>query len=615
MTRAWHPRPAALAAGLALATLALFWPALRCGFVNYDDNLYVYENPHARAGLAPASIRWAFTAQLVEHSPHADNWIPLSYLSHLAAVALFGLDPMGHHLVNIVLHAANACLLFAFLLAATKSPLRSAAAAALFAWHPLRVESVVWISERKDVLSGVFWWSSLWAYVRFARRPSAARYAGAALLYALSLLAKPVGVSLPLVLLLLDAWPLRRWPALAALRSGNERAARAAGRLLLEKLPFIAMAGAVSLLTLRVHQNPLHAWEGLTLTWRIANALCAYAGYIEAFVWPSGLAVFYPHPGSSLPPARLACSVLLLAALSAAVWRWGRRRPYLAFGWLWYLGTMLPMAGLAQVGNQAMADRYTYIPQAGLGVAVVWLLADELLRRRASGRAAAVAAALPLLALTAATRAQIRHWTDSVALWRRALAVTERNAVACLSLGIALLERGKDAEALGFLEDAVRLHPGNPSGHNNLGVALERNGQLDRAIGHFRSAIAIYKNDAQAYNNLGAALAKQGRFSEAAGHYRTAIRLRPDQPSAYFNLGFALSRLGRLEEAAAALRTFTRIRPDDRDAHYLLGNALLRGGLPAEAAGEFRRALELDPGYAPARKELDAALSGLGRGT
>lgn len=448
---------------LALFALAaaVFAPAVRGDFVLLDDLTYVVDNPHLREGLGAAGLRWALT------TGYAANWHPLTWVTHLAAFDLFGLDPRGHHLVNVLLHAANAALLFALLRSLTGRLWPSALAAALFAVHPLRAEAVAWVSARKDVLSGLCWLLALGAWTRHARSPSASRYLAALALFALGLAAKPVVVTLPLALLILDAWPLGRHRAVSWTR------------LALEKVPFLVLAAASALVTWRVQAaaGALDPLAGLSLADRAANALAGYAVYLRHAFWPEGLAVLYPHAGAAADLRGPLAGLVLLLAVTALAFRWRRRWPWLAAGWSWYLVVLLPMIGIVQVGVQASADRYTYLPLIGIGLVVSWGAAG-VAARSARVRSAVVAVALAAVAaLSCAARVQTATWRDDVALFGRAVAVTRGNWLAHLNLGAALGARGEHERALEQFRAALRIRPDYPMARENERRALEALGR------------------------------------------------------------------------------------------------------------------------------------------
>ncbi len=566
-SRATSSGPLRVAAALWLLTLLLYLPAMRFDFVDLDDPLYVAENPMVARGLTADGLRWAFTAL------RASNWHPLTWLSHMLDAQLFGLRPGGHHLTSILLHAANAALLVLLLQGLTGALGASALAAALFALHPLHVESVAWIAERKDVLSTFLGLLALLAYRRYLGRPGAGRLGLALACYALGLMSKPMLVSLPLLFLVLDWWPLGRW----GMGGAQETASR--GRLLREKAPFFLLAAASGLVTLAVQARSGAAASlgNVPLPLRVANALESCALYLLRTVVPRRLAAFYPLRVEALGVWRVALAALCLAIVGAAAVRLRRRAPFLAAGWLWYLITLLPIIGLIQVGDQARADRYTYLALTGIFVAVAWGLAawaGERARRRAVG----VACALAVLALlTGLTARQLTFWRDGEALFRRALAV---------SGGHHLL-------------------------HNGLGRALERKGREDEAATQYRRALALDPAYAPAANNLGVLLLRKGRTDEARELLLRAVRGVPTSADARYNLGSLLFREGDDQGAAAILMEALRLNPDHPRAHNNLGVILFRAGRTAEAREHFAAAVRLRPDYDEARRNLAATGSGL----
>lgn len=496
-----------IALATAAATFIVFAPALTHGFLSYDDPGYVTRNPVVAQGLTLRGVAWAFTTTAESH-----YWEPLAWISHMADVSLFGMSAGGHHATSVAIHALNAALLFLTLRSLTGARGRSAFVAGLFALHPLHVESVAWIAERKDVLAALFWIAAMGAYARYARRPSLARYLGVAALFALGLMSKPMVVTLPAVLLLLDIWPLGRAPI--AVGAGARAAWR---RVLLEKAPLAGlsvMCGAITLMvTPKGAAVPL---EAVGLGTRLANAATSALVYLEKMVWPSGLAVFYPYdeePASVL--AALAAAVLVSITIAAVVQL--PRRPWIFVGWSWYAVTLLPVVGLVQVGSQSRADRYTYLPLVGIFLAVVWLAADAA-ERWAVPRPAGVTAAIVALALCAALSVlQLRHWRSSTTLFTHALEVTTGNFVA----------------------------------HTVLGRELAAQGQYDESSAHYRQALAIFPHYGLAHFNLGQNLTAQGRLPEAAEEFQAALRAQPENTQARVNLAYALVRLGRPGEAAA----------------------------------------------------------------
>ncbi len=540
--------------GLCLLTLAAFLPMLGNGFVDFDDPQYVFANPHVRQGLSAAGLRWAFTAQV------AGNWHPLALVSHMLDVQLFGLNPKGHHLTSLLLHLATVLLLFAVLSRMTGSPLRSAAVAALFAVHPLHVESVAWVAERKDVLCGLFWMLTLAAYLRYCRAPSIARHLLVAAAFAAALMAKAMAVSLPLVLLLLDWWPLRRWQGCHLHQAGAERDGRQAWRLVAEKLPLLCLAAAAGLVAIHSQAAPLASGGGAPLALRLANALTSYVAYLGKFLDPRHLAVFYPF--EPVPLARATAAASLLVAITAVAAWMARRAPYLIVGWLWYLVTLAPVIGVLQVGWQGMADRYTYLPSIGPFLAAVWGIADlaAALPPRLSHwsprllRAAAVAAvAVILLALTAATRRQVRTWSASFTLFSHSLAV-EESYLAHTNVAEQLRARGDRAGALAHYRAAVRLAPRSPQAHAALGNALRSWGQPAAALQPLHAALELDPADERSRLLLAMTLDDLGQPRLAIDQLRLVHASNPDAIDAHLGLADLLQRTGDTASAQAHRR-------------------------------------------------------------
>jgi tetratricopeptide (TPR) repeat protein len=602
-------------------TAFTFAPVARHEFVNFDDPQYVSENPEVLVGLSWHGLRWAFS------STHAGNWHPLTWLSHMLDVKLWGLRPGPHHVTSVLLHGASVLVLFSLFHRMTGALGRSAFVAGVFAVHPLHVESVAWVAERKDVLSTLLGLLALWAYLGYVRRPRPARYAATLGLFGLGLMAKPMLVTLPFVMLLLDVWPLRRvslggGPASDVSASASGATPSTWPRLLREKLPLFALALASSVVTFAVQQQAgaVKALETLPLGRRAANALVAYATYIGKALWPSRLAAVYPYP-ASLPGWRVAGSALLLLAVSVLVIRAARSRPYLLVGWLFYLGTLVPVIGLVQVGGQPLADRYTYVPLIGLSIMAAWGVPELIIARWPPLRVVLqVATALVIAACALTARAQVGHWRDSVALWEHALDVTIGNYRAHNNLGQALAKRGRTSEAVGQYSEALRLKPDYAEAHANLGLALAEQGRVDDAIRHYSEALRLLPDDVDAHNNFGVALLEQGRPEEAIPHFSEALRLRPDLATVHGNLadahnglGNALAGQGRIPDAIAQYEAALRHRPGFAAAHNGLGAGLAQEGRVAEAIAHYEEALRQDPDFADAHSNLATALAGQGR--
>jgi protein O-mannosyl-transferase len=567
-----------VSAALAVLTLLVYSPTFHYPFVRYDDPAYVYENPHVQAGLTADGARWAFTTF------DCGNWHPLTWLSlQLDAQLYGGLNAGAFHRTNVLLHAANAVLLFLVLSRMTGAVWRSAVVAGLFALHPLRVESVAWVAERKDVLSTLFWALTLAAYLHYVRQPGVGRYLLVVLPFVLGLLAKPMLVTLPFVLLLLDYWPLGR------LRPGAVR------RLLLEKVPLFGLVLASCAVTFlaQAHGNAVAPVEAFPPAARVGNALLAYVGYLGKTFWPVRLAVYYPHPGAAVPVGPALGAGLFLAAVTTLALGPGRRWPYLAVGWLWYLGTLVPVIGLVQVGGQGMADRYTYVPLVGVFVMVVWGMADLAQGWRLPRGYLVAAGAAALSACAALTRAQVGHWDSTLHLWEHAAAVTEGNGLAHLNLGTCYREQGRPTAARKEFEKAAALEPRAAVAHFNLGNVLADLGQPEEALAEFRTAGELDPDIPVPPNTVGALLQSLGRVEEAEAEYRRAIDLSPGDAYAHHNLGTVLAELGRREEALAELRRAVELDPENARIHASLGAALQEEGRLDEALAEYRKAQKL----------------------
>ena len=625
-----------IALALAVASIALYARTVGHGFLDYDDGPFVRDNPFVREGLSAASVRWALTAHLTfDAFPHLDYWQPLTVLSRMADVEVFGLDPRGHHAVNVLLQALNAALLFLVLESLTRSagdgPTvgRSALVAALWALHPLRVESVAWITERKDLLYGLFWLVTLAAYHAYVRRPGAGRLAVVTGTFALALMSKPMAVTLPFALLLLDYWPLKR--------VGWENGWRGIRGLVVEKLPLFALTGAVSGLGIltQARAGTLNTLADEPLSVRLAGAAVDYVRYAWKLAWPYPMAL--PQPFSPAWGAgTVAACVAVLAAVTLVAAAQARRRPFLLVGWLWFVGVLTPVSGIVQPGKFPLTDRFTYVAHIGLLVAVAWGLHSVLPATLRVPRVVLPAAAGVLLAAAAASAAQLRHWTDSVTLFRHAVEVTEGNHQAHLNLATLLSNLGRHAEAEEQFARARAIRPGPV--HYQRGNALATEGRLDEALAEFTEALRLDPGLVDARNNRGLVLARQGRNAEARREYQEALRYRPRHADALYNLAqldasegradAALAGLeraleanpalaaahslrgrlraegGRLAEAEADFRAVVRLRPTSPDAHNNLGRALALQGKAAEARASYGAALRLDPAHALARQNL-----------
>jgi len=611
---------------LLLAVGLVFGQTVRYGFVNYDDNAAVYENPQVTQGLTPQGVVWAFTHR------HIESWAPLSCVSHMFDCQVFGLNAGGHHLTNVLLHVATVALLFLVLCWMTGQVWPSAFVAALLAVHPLHVESVAWVTERKDVLSGLFAMLTLAAYVGYVRHPfSLARYLAVMGFFALGLVAKPILVTLPMVMLLLDYWPLRRMSARqcldpmppqcdgGALAGGadflNARLGRFSflARPVVEKVPLLLVV-ALSCRWTFWGQGQVLALVGHTPLWcRLGNALVSYMVYLGQFFYPVGLAVLYPPPGLDLPLGKIVAAFLLLVAITAATLVWRRRFPYLLVGWLWYLGMMVPVIGLVQFGTQGMADRHTYFTQIGLSIALTWGVTD-LCRSWSYRRwVCGAMSALVLLVLMACAWRQTSFWCDTETLWAHTLACTSRNSGAHNNLGAHLAAQGHLDEAMAHYRQALQIEPDYPEAHNNLGVALSNRGHFDEATAHFRQALKIQPNYAEAHGNLGLRLAARGQLDEALAHYQTAVEIDPDGAEFHSRFGGALAARGQFDAAIVQFRQALEIQPENAIAHSNLGAALANLGQLDEAIVQFQQALKIKPNDLGFHSNVAHALAAQGR--
>ena len=586
--------------GLLLLAIALvFGQTVGHEFVNFDDAQYVYKNPQVAGGFTVRGIAWAFT------TTDDNNWHPLTWLSHMLDCQLYGLKAGGHHLTNVLLHAVTAILLFLVLRRMTGNLWPSAFVAVVFAVHPLRAESVAWVAERKDVLSGLFFMLTLWAYIGYARHPfSSVRYLTVVVLFTLGLLAKPMLVTLPFVMLLLDYWPLGRMGLPAAVGKSFPFSRR----VFVEKLPLLALTVASCAVTFFAQDEAVSPGDIIPMSLRIANALVSYMVYIGNLFYPVGLAVFYTYPESSLPLWKVAASTLTLTCISIAVLVWRCRFPYLFVGWFWYVGMLVPVIGLMQVALHAMADRYTYLPQIGLCIALTWGVAQLIASWRHRRWVCGVASALVVPVLMGCAWRQTSYWRDSETLWTHTLACTSNNYIAHNSLGLVLADHGQIDAAIAHYQKAVEIKPDFAWAHTNLGTALAVRGQVDAATAHFRKAVEIKPDFAEAHTSLGIALAVRGQVDAAIAHFRKALEIKPDFAEAHAGLGNILAVRGQIDEAITHYQKALEIRPDDAAAHYNLSIALEGRGQVDAAIAHYKKALEIRPDFAAARYNLDRAL-------
>jgi tetratricopeptide (TPR) repeat protein len=633
--------------GICLFLVAVIWVVFgqtaHFDFVNYDDQCYVYENPVVQKGLTWNGALWALTYGGIGH------WHPLTWLTHMADCQVYGLWAGGHHLTNVALHAATTVLLFLVLRAMTGALWRSAFVAAVFAVHPLRAESVAWIAERKDVLSGMFFMLTLWAYVRYARQPSRGRYAAVALLFGLGLLSKNMLVTLPFVLLLLDWWPLGRMGGRQNLEfriengeSVGKKAARMAfWGLVREKIPLLLLSAGSCVATACVSEK-VTALTHIPALDRFANALVSYVVYVGQMLFPAGLAIPYLFAAGGKPIWQVCVAFVLLAATSAGVMACRKKSPCMVMGWLWYLGMLVPVIGLVQISYYTHADRYTYLPGIGLCMAGTWAVGDwsagwKHRRVVLGGLMVAVIGALTLCG-----HRQASYWRENESLWTRSLACSPRNVVAHNGMGQVLYQRGDLDGAIAQYRKALEIRPAYKDAHFNLGIALSEKGDLDEAIAQYGKALEVTPDDASAHNSLGACYEKEGRLEDAIAQYKQAVEIKPDYWDAHFNMGVvllkkedtdgaiaeykkaveinseqmeahlglgnALALKGDLVEAIAQYQQALLIAPDDADTRYNLANTLVQYGKLDDAVAQYRKALEIKPDYLQARSNLGNTL-------
>ncbi len=597
---------------LALGTLALYWPATGCPFTTFDDASYITDNPTVKAGLTWPGLVWAFNGM------HVANWHPLTWISHMADCQFFGLNAGGHHLVNVLFHTANSLLLFAFLRYSTKAEWRSAIVAALFAWHPLHVESVVWISERKDVLSTFFWLLTLLAYARHAQSPEAGsqkpaasnpahqpppitlNYFLALFFFACGLMSKPMVVTLPFVLLLLDWWPLDRFQI-------SNFKSQIFIRLIAEKIPFFLLSCAFCALTFLAQRS-----DGAVcpVSWsaRLENVPMAYVRYLSKTFWPENLSIYYPYV-YDWPVVAVAGSILLLLVISTLALLRFRQQAWLATGWFWFLGTLVPVIGLVQAGMQAMADRYSYIPSIGLFIVVVWGVAEYCAEKAKGKRLLALIGGGAVAGCLLAASGQISHWQSNVRLFTHAVDIDPDNFVALNGLGCAFNEAGRPAEALQAFRKSVRLGPNYWPSERNLALTLLNNHQPEEAFTEFATVTRLLPNDASLRYELSLYLLKYGHIEAAKGQLVAAVQIKPDFSQAHELLGAVHLRQTNLTEAIPQFSLALAIDPADAEAHFNLGLALEQQGKSAEAAAQFRTALRLIPDSALIKQSLGQILA------
>ena len=571
---------------LAVSTFAVYSQVQDHEFINYDDDKYVTNNEYVKAGFTRDSVGWALTTS------YNSNWHPMTWLSHMLDAQLFGPNSKGHHLTNLLFHIANVLLLFLVLLRMTGALWQSGFVAALFALHPLNVESVAWVAERKNVLSTFFWLLTMWAYIRYAQKTNLKRYSLVILFFAMGLMSKPMLVTLPFVLLLLDYWPLRR------LQSDRRTAI---SRLVYEKIPLLVLVAGSVVTTLTVQKmgGALGSLNAFPIQERVINALVSYWLYLQKMIWPGGLAIFYAHPENTLSVWKGLATAALLALVTTAAIRLARRAPYFAVGWFWYLGTLIPVIQLVQTGSIAMADRYAYVPLIGIFIIIAWGLPELLAKWRLRSRILTIAAGIWISTLMLMTWNQVSHWKNSITIFSHAIEVTDIEypdfLLAHNNLANALLAEGRTGKAISHYKMAINLMPDYAVNHNHLANALFAEQKTEEAISHFKMAIELMPDYAIAHNNLGTVLLAEQKTEEAISHYKTAVKLLPDYATAHYNLGFALMKEKKTGEAIFHFKMAIQLEPNNTNAHSNLGNALLAEQKTKEAISHYKIAINLKP--------------------
>jgi Flp pilus assembly protein TadD len=579
---------------LILSTLLVFWQVRNFDFVNYDDDRYVYENPHVLNGLTPDGIIWAFTTGSVS------NWHPITWLSLMLDCQLFGKNPGWMHLINLLLHLVNTLLLFAVLKKMTSSLWPSAFVAAAFALHPMHVESFAWIAERKDVLSTLFWMLTLLAYAGYVKRPTILRYLVTITIFAVGLMTKPMLVTLPFVLLLLDYWPMNRFDSQPAETSGRWH------RIMIEKIPFFVLTAISSVITFFVQRSggAVTYFRVLPLHSRVANAFLSYAKYIGKMFWPQDLAVFYPFDVRTIQFWQVVLCALLIVVVSVLAIRFGRKQKYLFVGWFWFVGTLIPVIGLVQVGQQSLADRYTYISYIGLFIIIGWGLPKLFSKWPQRKIALGLSMVIVLTTLGICAHQQVSFWNNSVTLFSHAVKVTRNNYLAYDSLGVAFNSLGRYQDAIEAYKQAIRIKPDYAEAYYNLGVVCDKLGRYQDAVESYKQAIKIKPHYAKAYINLGVACNKLGRYQDAVETYKQVMQIKPDYADAYINLGVTYYKLGRYQDAVESYKQAIRIKPDYALAHYNVGIACDKLGRYEDAVKAYKQAIRIKPDYIKAHYNL-----------
>ena len=604
---------------LGVLILAVYWKVQYHEFVNYDDGRYITENKHIR-DFSKENFIWAFT------SSYAANWHPITWLSHMLDIRLYGLNPKGHHLTSLALHIANSLLLFLVFARMTGSIWRSCFVASLFAFHPINIESVAWAAERKNVLSTFFWLLTMGAYVHYIQKRNLARYSTVVLFFALGLMSKAMLVTLPFVLLLLDYWPLKRFEIahLKRISSGDTQNQienkKKLLNLIFEKIPLLFLVVGSCIVTLSAQKlaGAIVSIETVQTTTRISNALVSYLVYLEKMMWPKDFSVFYPYPFGESYMWKGLVSGFVLTGITIIILRLIKKAPYLSVGWLWYLGTLIPTIGLVQVGQQAMADRYAYVPLIGIFIIIAWGLPDLLQNYPFRKKLLSVLSGIFFSVLITLTSVQLQYWENSVKLFEHAIEVTDKKYPSFVgiynNLGVVLNQKMKFEEAMVHLKNAVKLQPTYPEAHNNLANSLSKKREdLEEAIFHYKKAIQLKPEFYEAHFNLGVTLNKWNDSDQAIGHLQEAIRLEPNLPESHLALGNILSQKKKFKPAIDHLETTIKMDPNNAIAHNSLGSALGEQGNFKQAIAHFNTAIKINPHYVEAHQNLGTALSILGQ--
>jgi len=598
---------------LAILTFTVYSQVQDHEFINFDDNRYVTESSLVQAGLTTESIIRVFT------TTHFGAWIPITSLSYMLDYQLYGLNPKGYLLTNLFFHIANSLLLFLIFFRMTGAIWQSAFVASMFAFHPLNVESVAWISERKNVLSTLFWLLTMWTYIHYSEKQTVKRYSLVFLFFALGLMSKRMLVTLPFVLLLMDYWPLRR------LKFGKEKGSNEilekntakkseAFRLVVEKIPLFLLTIGLSIVTLLLAKiaSGIHYLDIASLQARLTNAMVLYLEYLRKMIWPEKLAIFYPHPGNTLAVSQgILCGMVLVGITIISI-RLIRKAPYFAVGWFWYLGTLVPVIGIVEVGGHLMADRYAYIPLIGIFIIVAWGLPELMSKWRYKEKVLSVSAGIIICTLLVTTWKQVSHWQNSITAFKHAIRVTDKKypnlAIMHNNLGLALFDEQKNEEAISHYKMAIRLKPYYVDAHYNLGNALSTQKKIDEAIAHYRMAIRLKPDHVNAHYNLGITLSNENKNEKAILHYKIIIRIDSNFAPAYNNLGSILLRMKKKEEAISHYKMAIKLKPDYAEAHNNLGSALLGIQKKEEAISHYKMAIKLKPNYIDAHHNLRIAL-------